>query len=298
MKSEFLLPAIALAASILTSLSASAQSAGNDVSMKIDLVAWGESIAGLSLKSASSDKTFTALSFRYSKPVSYAGPAVMEIHQKAGSGSPQPQPAAGADPATGIPAALAERRKKDPTLVSLVPLPAGASHVTVLLAPAAGGTYQPYVINDDPSKLPLGRLRIHNLSPYPIAMRCNNKTGGELKTKGSMLVQPQNREVIYELAYQNEGEWVMQENNITTVNDDEQAQMVVLKSDANFFTSQDGSTSGFLQTVVLLRSKSAFGDLPELTEGEKKELLERTYREEEKMAKDAAEGTKPKTPKK
>lgn len=296
MKSEFLLPTLALAASLLTTISASAQSAGNDVSMKVDLVAWGESISGLSLKSASSDKTLTALSFRYSKPVSYSGPAVMEIHQNAGSGNPQP--AAGADAAAGIPQALAERRKKDPTLVSLVPLPAGASHVTVLLAPAAGGTYQPYVINDDPSKLPLGRLRIHNLSPYPIAMRCNNKTGGELKTKGSMLVQPQNREVIYELAYQNEGEWVMQENNITTVNDDEQAQLVVLKSDASYFASQDGSTSGFLQTVVLRRSKSAFGDLPELTEGEKKELLERMNREEEKMAKDAAEAAKPKAPKK
>lgn len=296
MKSELLLPAIALAASFLAPFSASAQSAGNDVSMKIDFVAWGETISGLSLKSASSDSTITALSFRYSKPVSYSGPAVMEIHQKSGSGSPQA--AAGVDAATGIPQALAERRKKEPTLVSLVPLPAGASHVTVLLAPAAGGTYQPYVINDDPSKLPLGRLRIHNLSPYPIAMRCNNKTGGELKTKGSMLVQPQNREVIYELAYQNEGEWVMQENNITTVNDDEQAQLVVLKSDANFFTSQDGSTSGFLQTVVLRRSKSAMGDMPELAEGEKKALLDRMNREEERMAKEAAEAAKPKAPKK
>ena len=287
MKSEILFPAISITASVLMALPASAQSPGAGVSMKVDLVAWGESISGLSLKSAKSENTVTALAFQYSKPVNYAGPALMEIHRQADSDTPQ---AAAEGVVAGIPAALAARRKEDPTLVSLVPLPSASRHVTVLLAPAAGGTYQPYVIDDDPAKLPLGRLRIHNLSPFPIAMRCNSNTGSELKTKETMVVEPRNHEVIYELAYQKEGEWVMQENNITTVKEDEQAQLVVLKSSAGFFTSQDGSGSGFLQTVVLRRNKNTMGSLPELSSSEKSALLERMKREEERMAKEAASG--------
>lgn len=285
MKSNILSPAISLAALLLPALTAPAQSAANDVSMKVDLVAWGESISGLSLKTSKGDDSLTALSFRYSKAANYSGPAVMEIHQKAESGS---QPTAAAADAPAIPPALAERRKENPTLVALVALPADSKHVTVLLAPAAAGTYQPYVINDDPSKLPPGRLRIHNLSPFPIAMRCNNKSGGELKTKGSMVIEPQNGEVIYELAYQKDGEWIMQENNLTSVKEDEQAQLVVLKSSADFFTSQDGSSSGFLQTVVLRRSRNSLAELPELSAGEKAEILERMKREEAEMDKETA----------
>jgi hypothetical protein len=40
------------------------------------------------------------------------------------------------------------------------------------------------------------------------------------------------------------------------------------------------------------------GDMPELAEGEKKALLDRMNREEERMAKEAAEAAKPKAPKK
>ena len=49
--------------------------------MKIDLVAWGDDISGLSFKSGAGKGDITALGFRYSEPVPYSGPAVMEIYQ-------------------------------------------------------------------------------------------------------------------------------------------------------------------------------------------------------------------------
>lgn len=298
MKSRFF-PAVALfVATLRFTIPAGAQSDAQ-VSMKVDLVAWGETIEGLTLKSAKGKDPVNALAFTYSKPVSYSGPVVLEIFKGTG-GTPAPAPQGEASPAAASPSAikdiaaeLALRRKKEPNLVSLAILPPASKHVTVLLAPAAGGTYQAYVIDDDPSKLPYGRMRIHNLSPLPVAMRCNNKEANILKTKGSVVVTPQNNEVIYELAYQKDGEWVTQENNIASVRENEQAQLVVLKSDADFFTSQDGSRAGYLQTVVLRRSTADVGALPELTAAQKAALLERLKREAEEMAKKANPENKP-----
>jgi hypothetical protein len=292
MKSRFS-PAIALAAAALWFTASTNAQSDAQVSMKVDLVAWGETIDGLTLKSAKGKDPVTALAFTYSKPVSYSGPAILEIF-KGSVGNAAPAPEGEAAPAAASPAAikdiaaeLALRRKKEPNLVSLAILPPASKHVTVLLAPAAGGTFQAYVIDDDPSKLPYGQMRIHNLSPLPVAMRCNNKAANILKTKGSVVIKPENKEVIYELAYQKDGEWVTQENNIASVRENEQAQLVVLKSDADFFTSQDGSRGGYLQTVVLRRSTADVAALPELTAAEKSALLERLKREEEEMAKKA-----------
>ena len=75
-----------------------------------------------------------------------------------------------------------------------------------------------------------------------------------MKTKESLVVPPrQDGQVIYELAYDNKGKWKMQENNLLAVNAKEQVQLIVLKSDADFFTNSDGGRSGFLQKVILRR---------------------------------------------
>ena len=228
-----------------------ASAASAQVSVKADLVAWGEDIPGLTLKSASKGDPVTALAFRYSKPVQYSGPEVMEIHQDTASAAKATE---GSQNTAPIPPELLERRKKEPTLVALAKIPAGSRRVTVLIAPASAGTYQTYVIDDDPTKLPAGKLRILNYSPVKIAMRCNGKEQKEMATKDAFVVDPQpDGQVVYELAYDNKGKWKMQENNLLAVNPKEQVQLIVLKSDADFFTNSDGGRSGFLQKVVLRR---------------------------------------------
>ena len=283
MKSNTPAAPFSLLACLWLALPAAAQPATEQVSMKIDLVAWGESISGLSLKAGKNEHPATALSFRYSKPVAYAGSNILEISRNTDAAS---QPA-GADANADILPAIAARRKDNPNLVALAMLPSDSKRVTVLLAPASGGTFTAYVIDDDPSKLPLGRMRIHNLSPFPIAMRCNNESVSKLQTKQAVVVEPKNREIIYELAYQKDGEWVEQENNIATVRETEQAQLIVLKSDATFFTSRDGSRSGFLQTVILRRSKDDGNALAEVSPAEKAALKAKGLQEELEMEKAA-----------
>lgn len=226
--------------------------AETNVTVKIDIVAWGDPIQGLSITSGGKNLPVSALAFEYSKAVSYSGSNVLEL--SAGSAAP-------AGDSKKIPAdsksqlsELDKRRLKNPNLVALAILPTGSKRVTVLIAPAANGTYQTYVIDDDPAKLPPGKLRIHNYSPIPIAVRCNRKESHELKNKQSAVVSPEDGNVIYELAYLNDGKWKMQENNLIRVGDTDQVQMVVLKSEADFFTSGDGSRGGFLQIVTLRRS--------------------------------------------
>lgn len=225
-------------------------SASAQVTLKADLVAWGEDIPGLTLKSGGKGEAATALAFSYSQPVLYSGPEIMEIHQDPALAA---KATAGSTNTAAIPPELASRREKEPTLVALAKLPVGSRRVTVLIAPASAGTYQTTVIDDDPAKLPLGQLRVLNYSPIKIAIRCNGKTTKEMTTKDAFVVPPQNGEVIYELAYDNNGKWKTQENNLLSVDPKEQVQLIVLKSDADFFTSSDGSRSGFLQKVVLRR---------------------------------------------
>ena len=249
--------------------------------MRLDFVAWGDAITGLSLKAGPSKGGVTALPFRYSTPVMYSGAALMEIYKSAGGSakstgpapsaedlanelSPliveEPKAAAEGDPKakTGLALELAKRRKKEPTLVALAQLPAsGCRRATVLLAPADGGTYTAYVIDDDPSKLPVGQMRVHNLSPLPIAIRCNGKEKKELQTRETFLVPAQNQQIIYEIGYKLGREWKMQENNIIPVRSNEQTQMIVLKSNNPYFMSSDGSSGGFLQIITLRRGPAA-----------------------------------------
>jgi hypothetical protein len=250
-----------------------------NVSMKIDMVAWGDDITGLSLKPGQTKGKVTALAFRYSTPLSYSGPAVMEIYRSGdGDAKSVPEPTAediehelhplvaddretvegkATKPKHRLARELEKRRKKTPTLVALAALPEyGCRRATVLLAPDDGGTYTAYVIDDDPSKLPLGQLRVHNLSPLGIALRCNGGANQVLKTRESFIAPIQNQTLIYELAYKLGDEWRTQENNIIPVRETEQTQMIVLKSNNRFFMSTDGSSGGFLQVVTLRRGPS------------------------------------------
>jgi hypothetical protein len=247
----------------------------SSVAMRLDLVAWGDDIHGLTLKSGKKKKTITALAFRYSDPVSYSGPALLKIHQ-AGAGGPVAEDTrdiegsglGGDDTAhprlptrkelaaqeKDVPPLLAKLREDDPSIVALVKLPFNSRRATVLLAPGPADTYQAHVINDDPRKLPIGRLRVHNLSPLTVAMRFGGaKKLVQLKPRQSIVVPPKNGYVVYELAYKENGAWEVQENNMIQVKPNEQAQFIILKSTNSYFMSSSGSMGGYLQHVLLKR---------------------------------------------
>lgn len=263
-----------LLAFLATTAALSAQTA--EVTMRIDVVSWGDEIGGLSIKSGEKDGGITALPFQYSQPVSYSGPAVMEIY-KNGDGNVKPRPGPSAEdllhelkplepetekaspdaPRQGILLELDKRRAKKPNLVALAQLPTGCRRATVLLAPAPGGIYLAYVIDDDPAKLPAGQIRIHNLSPQPVSLRCNGAATKTIKTRASLVLPATHQALSYDLAYELDGEWKFQEHNIIPVREDEQTQMIILRSANSFFHSADGSTGGFLQCVILRRSPKA-----------------------------------------
>ena len=89
-----LLPALAC---LCFASPAFAQKATQQVAMKIDVVSWGETIPGLSIKSGKAGVPVTALAFRYSKPVTYVGPNILEISRN--SATAPAAPAAAATPA-------------------------------------------------------------------------------------------------------------------------------------------------------------------------------------------------------
>ena len=134
-----------------------------DATLKVDLVAWGDPIPGLSLKPGAAAST-TAQSFTYSETLSYSGPAILEIYQQdaalktearqttADDAAHELKPllstpteaGAAAAPKQAILEELAKRRKEKPGLVALARLPAApCRHATVLLAPIGDGTGNP-----------------------------------------------------------------------------------------------------------------------------------------------------------
>jgi hypothetical protein len=267
---------------------------GTPVDMKIDLIAWGPEIRGLYLDDAKKHKLVTAKSFTYSKPIRYSGSNLLEIQQDPtaakispndprfsgpGSKSPlghqtdtknssddpgtinkhQPSNPASPNPPTGNPTDPASGGKDLPTssVVAHAVLPLDSKRVTILLAPEKANTFQSYVIDDDPTKLPFGRLRVHNLSSLLIALRFNGQTKAEIKPNGTIMVTPVKNHVIYELAYKIGNIWHTQENNVLAVPENLQSQMIILQNEDDYFRSSDGSKSGFLQIVTLTRTKEA-----------------------------------------
>ncbi len=240
------------------------------VSMKVDLVSWGNDIVGLYLNSGSKSNEVTAKAFRYTQAVAYNGSQIVEISKNPAVKDPsdeiQRDLPKGVEPVkdegspinpADVPPEIQARRKDNPNLVALATLPLNSTRATILLAPAKGGTFQTYVIDDDPSKLPLGNLRIHNYCPFPVAIKCNGSKPIAMKTKDALIVPPKDKQVVYELAYEKEGKWVQQENNLVPLRPIEQAQLIILRSNADFFRSSSGGRSGYLQTVVLRRGPEA-----------------------------------------
>lgn len=251
--------------------------ADESVRVRVDLVAWGDDIRSLSFDKNVTTGKLTALSFAYSEPVTYSGPAMMAIYQgedhrkqdapavlgpdgkrvaiPAAAAQTTRLPAEGPGEAkSGLLAELENRRLKTPKLAALVPLPRGCARVTVLLAPVGKGMFQAYVIDDDPAKLPAGKVRVHNLSPHQISVRCGGTKEPKVLTTGNAFIaDAPDGYFVYELAYQKDGAWEYQENNVVPVRPGDQTQFVVLQSGHGHFLSLDGSKSGFLQLVVLRR---------------------------------------------
>jgi len=238
-----------------------------EVNMLIDVVAWGDDITGLYLGDPGSEAgAVHAHSFRYgSEPERYSGARWLAIYQPRANTQDQDaaRPPQGGD-ASGssrrqVPLTLAERRVMEPSLVALVQLPRDARRATVLLSPAGDGTYNGYVINDDPSRLPPGKLLVHNLSPHTIAMQFGNNKPAIIEPRGEYLFEDSQKYLPYRLAYQikyqpeEANDWKIQGSNIMKLSADEQTQMLILRSDNQHFLSSSGARSGYLQKVILRR---------------------------------------------
>ncbi len=276
MKSKILILSLVLSVAV----SLQAQEEDKQVSMLLDFVAWGKDLSGVEVLDGKSGTPVTAQAFRYSKPFKYVGPQTLslalsadfenavkeqaEIHESQlrenktegidSSDRPSVQNTTSEVKGDKIPAVLALAREKNPSVAALVSLPADSRRVTILLAPGPQRSLIPHVIDDDPSRHPLGKIRIHNLSKYPISLRTNSKNYQELLPAKNFIASAPDGILAYELAYQIEGKWKVQENNLINIGNSDQLHMVVLNNTSSFFTSSDGSKGGFMQVLFLRRT--------------------------------------------
>jgi hypothetical protein len=232
------------------------------------------------VRSGKRGEPVTALGFRYSEPFEYSGPQTLALALGEDSEDTARQMAeayearrrsdreeglevpdapfvphkAAVEMEGEIPKALAAAREKDPALAALVKLPAASRRVTLLLAPGPARSLVPHIFDDDPARHPLGMVRIHNLSPHRVLLRTAAGKTMELEPGKSLLAPAPGETFAYELAYRTDGDWIVQENNLTSIRPNEQMHRVVLRSEASFFSSSDGSRGGFMQTAFLRRT--------------------------------------------
>ncbi|MGJ8634840.1 MAG: hypothetical protein ACSHX7_13065 [Luteolibacter sp.] len=263
-------PKIAIVAILFSSVSIALSQNEPKISLKIDFVAWGNPIHGLSLEGSDS-KVFTAKSFTYSTPVKYSGSVLMPLYRDRSADDKVARPDgledlpqieidtnpenelldSDKDPLAKL---LAERRETEPNLVALIPLPKSGKRVTVLLVPARNETYIPYVMKDDASQLPVGKLKVHNFSALPVGLNFAGLKPFKLTKGKSQIVTIPNSRALYELAYEKDGKWKSQESNVFRVKPNQQTHFIVLQSKNQFFKSVDGGRSGLMQSVVLRRT--------------------------------------------
>ncbi|MDG0994415.1 MAG: hypothetical protein P8O22_06755 [Akkermansiaceae bacterium] len=243
------------------------------VSTRVDLVSMGENITGLYLGKKTNQRV-TALPFRYNRTIRYKGDRVLAISQTTVIKRERPMseedkkhaikpirreglPSTEVDQRGKLAKAIAKRRKTNPNLVALAVVPLNARHITILLTPAAKNTYRTTVINDDPSKLPYGKMRAYNFCTHPISLRFNKGKAIVLAPQKNRQTKPnQDNTLGYLLRYPKNNQWKTQENNIIRVTPDEQVQMLVLNSNSSFFASSSGSRGGKLQVAILRRNKA------------------------------------------
>ncbi len=271
---------LSLSTTSIIPLHAQDRDENNNVSMRIDFVSWGENISGLELRDGKSGTPVSALAFQYSKTIEYAGPQLIALAygeiseaeskkmaaeldlvrrrmEEEGAVNTEPKSLTKIDTDVDkgeVPKALAEARKKDPKLAALVKLPTNSRHVTILLAPGPNKSLIPHILDDDPSKQPLGKIRVHNLSSYPIRLLTNSKKSEVLAPGKNFISEAPSENFIYELAYNIDGKWISQENNLVVIRPNQQVHMVVLRNESSFFTSSDGSRGGYMQTAFLRRT--------------------------------------------
>jgi len=258
----------------LSPLSALAQGGQNMVKVKVDLVSLGEAAHGLYLK-GKKGKTVTAKPFTYGQTIKYTGERIIEIHQGSSTSGQdvamseedkehalQPLtlkdlPAVKADGTDKYQQVIENMREESPSLVALASVPPNATHITILLTADINNTFRTLVFNDDPSKLPYGRLSIHNFCKHPIGLKFKSSKPAVLKPDTDLVVRPSARQsVSYMLSYPKNGKWKVQESNLVRVKPDHQVRMIVLNSSSTFFKSGSGTRGGRLQIAVLRRDRS------------------------------------------
>ncbi|MFT6794634.1 MAG: hypothetical protein ACJAR1_002645 [Rubritalea sp.] len=257
------------------SLYAQSQDQKNKVKVRVDIISMSENIPGLYL-GKKKNKTVNALAFRYHETLKYNGNRVIQISQGSTKDT-EPQfevskedekdalkpltakelPKIEADKESELLKTITKLREKNPDLVALATVPPGSRQITILLIPAGDNIYSTLVFDDDPSKMPYSKMKIHNFCKHRISMKFSNAKPAIIKPGKMYMVDPKGKQTVsYLLSYPKKKKWKPQESNIIRVTKNQQVRMIILSSKSSFFKSSSGARGGHLQVAVLRRDRT------------------------------------------
>lgn len=211
------------------------------VSIRFRAIGWAGDSTTLVFKQNGKWTRLKAPLFSYSEPYQYQGPSNLELF----TAEPLPPPVITLDGTGGF--SVNENTKPDVIHVAPDAVPAVSVSIdprirrATLLVGESGGKHNILVIGDNEDDFPPGQVRLYNVTPYRMAIRCNKTTTITLNSNECHVAQAgSNEELTLEPAYEINGKWKKLVSKRIAARRGYQATHFFLQSGSNYFRAMDG----------------------------------------------------------
>lgn len=225
----------------LTTICACGASDAPQVSLKFRAIGWAGESTTLVFKQNGKWTRLKAPLFAYSEASQYQGPSNLDLY----TAEPLPPPVITLDGTGGF--STNENTKNDVIHVAPDAIPAVSVSIdarikrATLLVGESGGKYNVSVVDDNQDDFPPGQVRLYNVTPYRMAIRCNKTTTIALNPNECRIVQAGvDEELTVEPAYEINGKWRKLVSKRIAARSGYQATHFFLQSGSNYFRSMDG----------------------------------------------------------
>jgi hypothetical protein len=182
--------------------------------VKFTAVSLGAALPDIEYKNSEKSEKLTIPAFSRSELRKYSGGPLMKFYATVEKGG-----------------------KKEKLKIAEVTLPEKTSQVLFVFSPQADGTATVQALDDTQETMPRGSARLYNATSIPVAIRCNQDTS-VLSPNQQKIVALAPPQVVVQMAYQKQGQWVRGGGNVFPTDNDLRQTIFIVTSDSDVFKVQ------------------------------------------------------------
>lgn len=182
--------------------------------VKFSAVSLGAPLVDIEYKNGGKPEKLTIPAFSRSELRNYSGGPLMDFY-----------------------ATVEKDGKKEKVKIAEVALPEKTSRLLFVFSPQADGTAKVQALDDTSETMPRGSARLYNAAPMPVAIRYNQETS-VLSPNQQKIVALAPPQVVVQMAYQKQGQWVRGGGNVFPTDNDIRQTIFIIISDSDVFKVQ------------------------------------------------------------